>query len=195
MHPPFGLPPVRHARGSAASNHAEGYLALDYSVRDHRSRGSGVDHLCAVDRDRLHTMDKGGSEVSKITRGDPQNLTNVRSNIYHHYIRVDNPTVADLPVRSALARCRRQAGRRRRHGGADAPERSATCEPCSKRRAARSTTSSRSSSTRPTCGEFKEIVAARTEFFTTKLPTSTIVEVNHLADPGLLIEFQAIAAL
>ena len=43
--------------------------------------------------------------------------------------------------------------------------------------------------------EFKDIVAARTEFFKTKLPTSTIVEVNHLADPGLLIEFQAIAAL
>ena len=33
------------------------------------------------------------------------------------------------------------------------------------------------------------------EFFKNKLPTSTIVEVNHLADPGLLIEFQATAAL
>ena len=32
--------------------------------------------------------------------------------------------------------------------------------------------------------EFKNIVAARVEFFKTKLPTSTIVEVNHLADPG-----------
>ncbi len=43
--------------------------------------------------------------------------------------------------------------------------------------------------------QFKEIVGARIEFFKDKLPTSTIVEVNHLADPGLLIEFQAIAAL
>ena len=43
--------------------------------------------------------------------------------------------------------------------------------------------------------QFKEIVAARMEFFKDKLPTSTIVEVNHLADPGLLIEFTAIAAL
>jgi 2-iminobutanoate/2-iminopropanoate deaminase len=43
--------------------------------------------------------------------------------------------------------------------------------------------------------EFKNIVAARIEFFKTKLPTSTIVEVNHLADPGLLIEFHAIAAI
>ena len=38
-------------------------------------------------------------------------------------------------------------------------------------------------------------VAARMEFFKDRLPTSTIVEVNHLADPGLLIEFQAMAAL
>ena len=39
--------------------------------------------------------------------------------------------------------------------------------------------------------QFKEVVAARMEFFVGKLPTSTIVEVNHLPDPGLLIEFQA----
>ena len=26
-----------------------------------------------------------------IKRGDPKNLANVRSNVYHHYIRVDNP--------------------------------------------------------------------------------------------------------
>ena len=43
--------------------------------------------------------------------------------------------------------------------------------------------------------EFRNIVAARTEFFIDRLPTSTIVEVAHLADPGLLIEIQAIAAL
>ena len=53
----------------------------------------------------------------------------------------------------------------------------------------------RSSSYTTDMRQFKEIVAARMEFFKTKLPTSTIVEVNHLADPGLLIEFQATAAL
>ena len=42
---------------------------------------------------------------------------------------------------------------------------------------------------------FKDIVAARMEFFKDHLPTNTIVEVNHLADPGLLVEFQATAAL
>ena len=26
-----------------------------------------------------------------LKRGDPKNLANVRSSIYHHYIRVDNP--------------------------------------------------------------------------------------------------------
>jgi 2-iminobutanoate/2-iminopropanoate deaminase len=43
--------------------------------------------------------------------------------------------------------------------------------------------------------EFKDIVEARMAFFKTRLPTSTIVEVNHLSEPGLLIEFQAIAVL
>ena len=29
--------------------------------------------------------------MTEIKRGDPAGLANVRSNIYHHYIRVDNP--------------------------------------------------------------------------------------------------------
>lgn len=43
--------------------------------------------------------------------------------------------------------------------------------------------------------EFKQIVAAREEFFRDNLPTSTMVEVNHLSEPGLLVEIQAIAAI
>ena len=43
--------------------------------------------------------------------------------------------------------------------------------------------------------EFRQIVAAREEFFKDNLPTSTMVEVSHLADPGLLVEIQAIAAI
>lgn len=43
--------------------------------------------------------------------------------------------------------------------------------------------------------EFKQIVAAREEFFKANLPTSTMVEVNHLSEPGLLVEIQAIAAI
>lgn len=43
--------------------------------------------------------------------------------------------------------------------------------------------------------EFKQIVAAREEFFMKELPTSTMVEVNHLSEPGLLVEIQVIAAI
>ncbi|OFZ89366.1 MAG: hypothetical protein A3F74_04130 [Betaproteobacteria bacterium RIFCSPLOWO2_12_FULL_62_58] len=43
--------------------------------------------------------------------------------------------------------------------------------------------------------EFKQIVAAREEFFKDNLPTSTMVEVNHLSEPGLLVEIQAVAAI
>ena len=30
--------------------------------------------------------------MTKITRGNPPHLKNVRTKIYHHYIRVDNPS-------------------------------------------------------------------------------------------------------
>ena len=43
--------------------------------------------------------------------------------------------------------------------------------------------------------EFKQIVAAREEFFKEHLPTSTMVEVSHLAEPGLMVEIQVVAAL
>ena len=43
--------------------------------------------------------------------------------------------------------------------------------------------------------EFRQIVAAREEFFKDNLPTSTMVEVAHLADPGLMVEIQVIAAI
>ena len=132
--------------------------------------------------------------MSKITRGNPPNLKNVRSNIYHHFIRVDNPTslifLSGQLSRDAdgklvgpgdMAEQTRQAIRNMQTvleaaGGSLANIVSIVVY----------TTDIR---------QFKEIVAARMEFFKTKLPTSTIVEVNHLADPGLMIEFQATAVL
>ena len=132
--------------------------------------------------------------MSKITRGDPSGLKNVRSNVYHHYIRVDNPqsliflsgqlsrdAEGKLVGPGDMAEQTRQAIRNMRTvletaGGTLEDIVSIVVY----------TTDIRT---------FKEIVKARMEFFTSKLPTSTIVEVNHLADPGLLIEFQAIAAL
>ena len=132
--------------------------------------------------------------MSKITRGDPKNLANVRSNVYHHYIRVDNPKSliflsgqlsrdanGQLVGRGDMAEQTRQAIRNMETVLAAA---GGTLDDIVS--IVVYTTDMR---------EFKDIVAARTEFFKTKLPTSTIVEVNHLADPGLLIEFQAIAAL
>jgi 2-iminobutanoate/2-iminopropanoate deaminase len=132
--------------------------------------------------------------MTKITRGDPPNLKNVRSNVYHHYIRVDNPQslifLAGQVSRDAngqlvapgdMAEQTRQCIRNMRTvleaaGGTLDDIVSVVVYTIDMR-------------------EFKSIVAARTEFFVAKLPTSTIVEVNHLADPGLLIEIQAIAAL
>jgi 2-iminobutanoate/2-iminopropanoate deaminase len=132
--------------------------------------------------------------MSKITRGDPANLKNVRASIYHHYIRVDNPRSliflsgqlsrdADGKLVGAgdMAEQTRQAIRNMRTvleaAGASLEDIVSIVV---------YTTDMR---------RFKEIVEARMEFFKSKLPTSTIVEVTHLADPGLLIEFQAIAAL
>ena len=132
--------------------------------------------------------------MSKITRGDPGGLKNVRANVYHHFIRVDDPksliflsgqlsrdSSGNLVGPGDMAEQTRQAIRNMRTvleaaGGTLDDIVSIVVY----------TTDMRT---------FKEIVQARMEFFKTKLPTSTIVEVNHLADPGLLIEFQAIAAL
>jgi 2-iminobutanoate/2-iminopropanoate deaminase len=132
--------------------------------------------------------------TSKITRGNPKNLANVRSTIYHHYIRIDNPqsliflsgqlsrdAEGKLVGPGDMAEQTRQAIRNmdlimREAGGTLEDIVSIVVY----------TTDIR---------QFKEIVAARMEFFKDKLPTSTIVEVNHLADPGLLIEFQATAVL
>ena len=132
--------------------------------------------------------------MTEIRRGDPPGLANVRSNIYHHFIRIDNPksliflsgqlsrdAQGQLVGRGDMAEQTRQAIRNmetvlKEAGGTLADIVSIIVF----------TTDIR---------QFKEIVGARMEFFKTKLPTSTIVEVNHLADPGLLIEFHATAVL
>jgi 2-iminobutanoate/2-iminopropanoate deaminase len=132
--------------------------------------------------------------MTEIVRGDPSDLRNVRSNIYHHFIRVDSPksliflsgqlsrdAEGNLVGRGDMAEQTRQAIRNmavvlKAAGGSLEDIVMVTVY----------TTDMR---------EFKNIVQARMEFFQKELPTSTIVEVNHLADPGLLIEIQAIAAI
>lgn len=132
--------------------------------------------------------------MSQITRGDPPNLRNVRSSVYHHYIRVDNPKslifLAGQLARDADGNL---------VGAGDMAEQTRQCIRNMRMvlEAAGGTLDDIVSIVVYTTDmrEFRNIVAARTEFFFDKLPTSTIVEVNHLADPGLMIEFQAIAAL
>jgi len=132
--------------------------------------------------------------MSKITRGDPPGLKNVRKTVYHHYIRVDNPKSL-IFLSGQLAR---DANGNLVSAG-DMAEQTRQCIRNMRTvlEAASGTLDDIVSIVVYTTDmrAFKEIVAAREEFFVAKLPTSTIVEVNHLADPGLMIEFQATAAL
>ena len=132
--------------------------------------------------------------MTKITRGDPDGLKNVRSNLYHHYIRVDDPGSiiflsgqlsrdADgaLVGRGDMAEQTRQAIR-----NIETVLDSAGASLTDVVQVVVYTTDMR---------EFDRITDARMEFFKAKLPTSTIVEVNRLAHPDLLIEIQATAVL
>jgi 2-iminobutanoate/2-iminopropanoate deaminase len=131
--------------------------------------------------------------MSNITRGDPQGFANVRKTIYHHYIRVDNPKSL-IFLSGQLAR----DAEGKLVGAGDMAEQTRQCirNMQTVLEAAGGTLDDIVSIVVYTTDirQFKEIVAARMEFFRNKLPTSTIVEVNHLADPGLMIEFQATAA-
>jgi 2-iminobutanoate/2-iminopropanoate deaminase len=132
--------------------------------------------------------------MSTITRGDPPNFANVRKTVYHHYIRVDKPSSL-IFLSGQLSR----DSEGKLVGAGDMAEQTRQCI-----RNMRTVLEEAGGTLDDIVSivvyttdvrQFKEIVAARMEFFKDKLPTSTIVEVNHLADPGLLIEFQAIAAL
>jgi len=132
--------------------------------------------------------------MSNIKRGDPPNLKNVRSNIYHHYIRIDNPKSL-IFLSGQLSR----DSDGKLVGPGDMAEQ--TRQAIRNMQTVLETAGGKLSDIvsivvyTTDIRQFKEIVASRMEFFKDSLPTSTIVEVNHLADSGLLIEFQAIAAL
>ena len=132
--------------------------------------------------------------MSQITRGDPPNLRNVRRNVYHHFIRIDNPSSL-IFLSGQLAR----DAEGNLVGKGDMAEQTRQCIRNMRTvlEAAGGTLEDIVATTVYTTDmrEFHNIVKARTEFFFDKLPTSTIVEVTHLADPSLLIEIQAVAAL
>ena len=129
-----------------------------------------------------------------VTRGNPPGLKNVRATVYNHYVRVDQPKalifvsgqvsrdndgnqVGQGSMLEQTRQCLRNVQKNLEAAGASLDDVVWTTV---------YTTDIR---------EFRQIVAAREEFFRTSLPTSTMVEVTHLADPGLLVEIAVIAAV
>lgn len=130
----------------------------------------------------------------KITRGNPENLKNVRASVYNHYVRVDNPNSlifisGQLPrnndgeavgigcMLEQTRQCIRNIEQVLHSAGAELGNVVSTKV---------YTTDIR---------EFQKIIKARQEFFICDLPTSTMVEVSHLTEPELMVEIEVIAAL
>ena len=129
-----------------------------------------------------------------IKRGNPPGMKNVRATVYNHYVRVDQPKslifvsgqvardddgniVGGTSMLEQTRQCLRNIEKSLKAAGASLADVVWTTV---------YTTDMR---------EFREIIAAREEFFQTNLPTSTMVEVNHFTQPELKVEIQAIAAI
>lgn len=129
-----------------------------------------------------------------IKRGNPPRMKNVRGTVYNHYVRVDQPKSLVF-VSGQLAR----DDDGKMVGVGNMLEQTRQCLRNIEKSlvAAGASLSDVVWTTVYTVDmrEFKQIVAAREEFFKDNLPTSTMVEVNHLSEPGLLVEIQAIAAI
>src|SRR5438128_12265505 len=115
--------------------------------------------------------------MTKITRGNPPNLKNVRTKIYHHYIRVDNPSTL-IFLSGQLSRD--ADGNLVGPGDMAEQARQAIRNMQVALKAAGGSLSDIVSMVVFTTdlGQFKEMVAAGMEFFKDKLPTSTTVDVN-----------------
>jgi len=133
--------------------------------------------------------------MTQITRGNPPGMKNVRATVYNHFVRVDQPRGL-IFVSGQVSR----DSDGNQVGTGSMLEQTRQCI----RNIEKSLTAAGASladivwtTVYPTTDmrEFRQIVAAREEFFKDHLPTSTMVEVAHLADPGLLVEIQVIAAV
>jgi 2-iminobutanoate/2-iminopropanoate deaminase len=132
--------------------------------------------------------------LTTITRGNPPGMKNVRATVYNHFVRVDSPK-GFIFVSGQVSR----DGDGNQVGTGSMLEQTRQCI----RNIEKSLVAAGGSladivwTTVYTTDirEFRQIVTAREEFFKTNLPTSTMVEVAHLADPGLLVEIQVIAAV
>lgn len=129
-----------------------------------------------------------------IKRGNPPNMKHVGSKIYNHFVRVDHPK-SMIFVSGQLARD--EDGNQ--VGAGSMLEQTRQCiRNIEKSLAAAGASLSDIVWTTvftTDIRELREIQVAREEFFKDNLPTSTMVEVNHLSRPGLLVEIQVIAAI
>lgn len=129
-----------------------------------------------------------------IKRGNPPNMKHVGNNIYNHFVRVDHPK-SMIFVSGQLARD--EDGNQ--VGAGSMLEQTRQCiRNIEKSLAAAGASLSDIVWTTvftTDIRELREIQMARGEFFKDNLPTSTMVEVNHLSRPGLLVEIQVIAAI
>lgn len=129
-----------------------------------------------------------------IKRGNPPGMKNVRATVYNHYVRVDQP--------KSLIFVSGQVSRDddgNLVGGASMLAQTRQClrniEKCLEAAGASLSDVVWTTVYTTDMREFKEIIAAREEFFKTNLPTSTMVEVNRFTQPELKVEIQAIAAI
>ena len=129
-----------------------------------------------------------------IKRGNPPGLKNVRATVYNHYVRVDAPKSL-IFVSGQVSRD--QEGNQVGQGSMLEQTRQCLRNIRTNLEAAGASLADVVWTTVYTTDirEFRQIVAAREEFFRDNLPTSTMVEVTHLADPGLLVEITVIAAI
>jgi len=129
-----------------------------------------------------------------ISRGNPPNMKNVRATVYNHYVRVDQPK-SMIFISGQLSR----DNEGNQVGAGSMLEQTRQCIRNIEKSlvAAGASLSDIVWTTVYTTDirEFKQIVAAREEFFKDNLPTSTMVEINHLSEPGMLVEIQVIAAI
>jgi 2-iminobutanoate/2-iminopropanoate deaminase len=129
-----------------------------------------------------------------ITRGNPDGLKNVRATVYNHFVRVDQPK-SMIFVSGQVSR----DSEGQQVGIGSMLEQTRQCirniETCLNSAGGSLSDIVWTTVYTTDIREFRQIVAAREEFFKTNLPTSTMVEVVHLADPGLMVEIQVIAAI
>lgn len=129
-----------------------------------------------------------------ITRGNPPGIRHMRSTVYNHFVRVDQPK-SMIFVSGQLARD--DSGQMIGGNSMLEQSRQVLRNVEASLKAAGATMDDVVWTTVFTTDmrEFREIVAAREEFWRNQLPTSTMIEISHLTEPAAKIEVQVIAAI